>query len=277
MKSFYQNPKFAEYWNERAGKGGEIYKRLILDPLMFKIVGSLNNKVILELGCGNGYLGPVFVTQKSKRIILLDISKYNLQFAKEKCNDSKIIFLEQDATKKWKVDSNSIDVVYSNMMLNEVENIKTPIKEAFRVLKNNGVFIFSVTHPAWDLYVFAQEVVGVKSNKISGLGNYFRRGFAKFIMGAHSKTNPSLAEKYNQEFEIEHYQRPLSDYFNELINTGFCVRKIIEPELTNELLQENPRFSDYKNHPVGLVFYSKKNLPPNRAKLGVPLNAERKT
>src|SRR3972149_10918221 len=173
MKSLYQNPKFAKYWNERAGNTGEIYKRLILDPLMFRIIGSLKNKIILELGCGNGYLGPVFLTQKPKKLILLDISKYNLQFAKEKCSDSRIVFLEQDATQKWKVDNNSIDVVYSNMMLNEVDNIKTPIKETFRVLRKKGMFIFSVTHPSWDLYIFAQEKAGIKSNKISGLGNYF--------------------------------------------------------------------------------------------------------
>lgn len=267
MKSLYQNPKFAEYWDKRAGNSGEIYKRMVLDPLMFKLIGSLSNKVILELGCGNGYLGPMFVSQKPKRIILLDISKYNLQFAKEKCDDSRIIFLEQDATKKWKVNSNSIDILYSNMMLNEVKDIKTPIKEAFRVLKNNGILIFSVTHPAWDLYVFAQEVAGVKSNKIRGLGNYFRRGFAKYIMGKDSKTNPSLAEKYKQEFEVEHYQRPLSDYFNELTNIGFSVKKILEPELTNELLQENPRFSEYMNHPVGLVFFCRKELVAKKQNL----------
>jgi len=261
MKSLYQNPKFAKYWNERAGNTGEIYKRLILDPLMLKTVGSLTDKVILELGCGNGYLGPMFLTQKPKKLILMDISKYNLQFAKEKCNDPKIIFLEQDATRKWRVDSNSIDVVYSNMMLNEVDNIKTPIKETFRVLKKGGIFIFSVTHPSWDLFIFAQEKAGKKSNKVQGLGNYFRRGFTKFIMGTDSKTNPTLSEKFGKElfkelFKVEHYQRPLSDYFNQLIEIGFSVRKILEPELTKQLLEESPRFSEYKDHPVGLIFYA---------------------
>lgn len=131
MKSLYQDKNFASYWNERAGKTGEIYKRLVLDRLMFDVLGSLQGKAILELGCGNGYLGKKFIGFDPRSVTLMDISTYNLQFAKEKFFDHRMIFLKQDATRRWKVDSKSIDVVYSNMMLNEVENIKTPIQEAF--------------------------------------------------------------------------------------------------------------------------------------------------
>jgi ubiquinone/menaquinone biosynthesis C-methylase UbiE len=254
MKSLYQYKKFASYWNKRAGNTGEIYKRLVLDPIMFDAVGSLNEKVVFELGCGNGYLALKFIKQNPKSLILADISEYNLEFAKEKCADPRVSFLEQDATEKWRVDSDSVDIVYSNMMLNEVENIKTPIEETFRVLKNGGIFIFSVTHPSWDLFVFAQEKAGKKSNKIQGIGNYFRRGFAKFIMGIDSKTNPALSEEFGEQFKVEHYQRPLSDYFNQLVEANFFVRKIFEPELTEQLLEENPRFVEYKDYPIGLIF-----------------------
>src|SRR5262245_57087646 len=55
QKSLYQNETFAEFWNERAGDSGEVYKRFVLDPLMLRLVGSLKKKTIIELGCGNGY------------------------------------------------------------------------------------------------------------------------------------------------------------------------------------------------------------------------------
>ena len=258
MKTIYQDKRFAEYWNKRSGSKGEVYKRYVLDPIMFRLVHSFTNKTVLDLGTGNGYLVQNFIRKKVKRLILIDSSKYNLEFAKQQSTDKRIEYLEQDATKKWKVDSQSIDIIYSNMMLNEVANIKTPIAESFRVLKKNGVFIFSVVHPSWDLFIFAQGKAGKKSKKIRGLGNYFRRGYAKFIMGTGSITRPDLTEEYNQEFEVEHYQRPLSDYFNTLVDAGFKVNKIVEPKLTKTLLQKNPRFKEYEDHPIGLIFYCTK-------------------
>lgn len=254
QKSLYQNEIFAEYWNERAGDSGEVYKRFVLDPLMLEIVGSLKNKTIIELGCGNGYLAPKLLEQDPNQIIMMDISKYNLAHAAKKTSDARVNFLEQDATELWKVGSSSTDLVYSNMMLNEIEDIQATIEEAFRVLKDGGVFVFSVTHPAWDLFIYAQEKAGVSSHKVKGLGGYFRRGFAKFVMKSGGRNASD-----NREFEVEHYQRPISDYFKVLRSVGFSVDQLLEPELTKELLRHAPRFSEYADNPVGLVFYCTKH------------------
>jgi ubiquinone/menaquinone biosynthesis C-methylase UbiE len=163
-----------------------------------------------------------------------------------------------EPTKKWNIASASLDIIYSNMMLNEVKNITTPIQEAHRCLKRNGQFIFSVTHPAWDLFIYAQELAGKPSTKIKNLGNYFRRGFASFIMSGGDKSNPHLADAYKQEFAVEHFQRPLSDYVHALTRTGFEIKEIVEPPLTRALLKHAPRFSEYGHHPIGLIFWCKK-------------------
>lgn len=166
QKSLYQDETFANYWNERAGDAGEAYKKYVLDPLMFQLVGDFKGKIVLELGCGNGYLASKLLEQSPKQIIMMDLSEYNLRHAAARCSDPKVIFLQQDATESWKVKTSSVDIIYSNMMLNEVENIKTPIEEAFRVLRKKGIFVFSVTHPAWDLFMYAQEKAGMPSKKV---------------------------------------------------------------------------------------------------------------
>ncbi|MFH0739807.1 MAG: class I SAM-dependent methyltransferase [bacterium] len=255
MKSIYQNKEFAEYWNDRAGDSGEVYKRFALDPAMFKLIGSLENKVVLELGCGNGYLAKKFLNQKPKKVILMDISEYNLNYAKEKCSDKRITFLEQNATRKWRVNSNSIDIIYSVMMLNEVANIRTPIQEAFRVLKKKGIFTFAIVHPSWNLFAFAQEQIGVEPKKFKGLKNYFYRGHVKYVMGVDNKARPELAEKYKKTFEVDHFQKTFSDYFNQLTVSGFVVKKVLEPEITKALLKAAPRFSEKLDYPVGLIFH----------------------
>jgi len=259
MQSKYQDPVFAEYWNKRAGNHGEGFKRYLLDPIMLQKIGNLSHKTIMDLGCGNGYLASKLLEQHPKKIILMDISEHNISYAKEKTKSDSVDFIVADATKPWNIPSDSVDVVYSNMLFNEIENLKTPMEEAYRVLKNKGVFIFSVTHPAWDLFIYAQEKAGVPSKKIKGLHGYFQRGYAKYIMGSDSKTNPDLAKEYQEEFEVKHYHRPISDYFQELIHAGFTVQSMIEPELSKALTDDNPRFLDMKDIPISLIFIGVKN------------------
>jgi SAM-dependent methyltransferase len=256
MKSLYLDKKFAEFWNDRTGKNGGIYKRLILDPLMFKIAGSLNDKTILDLGCGNGYLAPKFVSQNPKKLILADISPHNLEFAKQKLNDSKIEYLVQDVTVPWKIDDSSIDAIYSNLMFNEIESIDFAIKEAFRTLNQGGKFIFSVTHPSWDLFIYAQEKAGKESKKIKGLGSYFQRGKAEFMMDQKLIDDSELAKKYDEEFKVSHYHRTVADYFDALTKAGFVVKNLLEPELTEEFLKENSKFS--QDYPIALIFACEK-------------------
>lgn len=258
MKSKYQDPVFAEYWNRRAGSEGESFKRYVLDPIMLHHAGDLRGKTILDLGCGNGYLAQKLLKQNPKKVVLMDISEYNISYAKEKTRDPRVEFVVADATVPWNIPSQSIDVVYSNMLLNEIENITTPIREAYRVLKPESLFLCSITHPAWYVYIVTQEKAGMASRKIQELKGYFHRGYAKYIMGSDSNTNPDLAREYNQEFEVEHYQRTISDYFSEFTKAEFTVRHLIEPELTEELISHSPRFTAMKDVPIGLIFIASK-------------------
>lgn len=247
MASLYQTQDFAEFWNNRAGYDGEPYKRYVLDPIMLKKLGSINGKVILELGCGNGYLAKTFLKQQPKKVILTDLSKFNLMHTAEKITDRRVEITRMDATRAWNIPDSSLHYIYSNMMLNEVKNIKTPMEEAYRCLKPKGQFIFSVTHPSWDLFNYAQGLAGKPSAKMKGLKGYFERSFASFIMKSEEK-----------EYSVSHFHRPLSDYFQTLKNVGFDIEDIIEPQLNATLLKYHPRFASYKDHPVGLIFSCRK-------------------
>ena len=67
--SIYQDKAFSDYWNERAGETGEVYIRFVLDPLLFHEIGDFTNKIVLELGCGNGYLAKRFLAEGVEHLI----------------------------------------------------------------------------------------------------------------------------------------------------------------------------------------------------------------
>ena len=115
---------------------------------MFGLVGNFKKKSVVELGCGNGYLAPKFLSDGVSTLIMMNISEHNLRYAAGKCTDSRVSFLEQDATNPWKLRDEAHDVAYSNMMLNEVEDIKPPSLKHIVFCVREAYSYFSVTHPA---------------------------------------------------------------------------------------------------------------------------------
>lgn len=252
MKSPYLNRKFASYWNDRVGKKGEAYRTHVLNPIMFKVLGKLENKIVLELGCGNGYLANTFIHKKAKKVYLLDKSPHNIQFAQEQTKDERVKFVCADVMKSWPV-KESVDVIYSSMLFVEVADIKKPFTQAYKKLKKGGSFIFSVVHPAWDLYYFALDTHGIKQDKVHGLKGYFTRGWAKFVMYVDPISGPSLSHKYGKEnFLVPHYHRTIEDYFKTLIEVGFKVTNILEPKQTAYMMKNFPKINS--DRPLALVF-----------------------
>lgn len=104
----------------------------------------LKNKSILDVGCGSGIDLAYFATQKPKKLVGSDISIELVAIAKENVpqaevrNDSFLYLSQKDAV---------FDVVWSKYALNCSYDITTPLKEIYRVLKNNGVALLQVTHP----------------------------------------------------------------------------------------------------------------------------------
>jgi len=258
MHSAFEDPGFSSFWDQISGKYGQPYKRYVLDPIMFKQMGSLRGKIVLDLGCGNGYLGPKFLKAGAKHVLLMDISELNLRYAKllNRSHSGHVTFIRQDATNRWKVKP-PVNIVFSDMMLNELKNIKMPVREAYRVLSKGGVFVAAVTHPSWDLYEYVQDTAGRPRNIMKGARSYFFRGHTRFIMGAHSLMPPP-GQEYPECFEIEHYQRPLEDYFGAFSDAGFRVDRLLEPAMPQSFLRRYPGYEEMKAHPVSLVFVARK-------------------
>jgi len=99
-----------------------------------------NDLTVVDLGCGTGFFTNILAS-KYQQVIGLDISTNMLAFAKK--NRSKDIFwLEGDAN-SIPLKSNSVDLIYSNLMIQWLDPLDIAIKEILRVLKPGGVFLFS--------------------------------------------------------------------------------------------------------------------------------------
>jgi ubiquinone/menaquinone biosynthesis C-methylase UbiE len=192
----------------------------------FRLIGNVKGKNVLEIGCGAAQCGIAFAKQGAN-VIGIDLSEEQLKIAKglaEK-NKVKIKLLQGDIINLAQIESNSQDIVFSSWAFMYITDLQSCFKEAYRVLKNNGIFIFSTDHPFW-------RRVSKESLKIKK--SYFE--------------NESYNEPYMKGTFIAHDHK-VSDYTNWLVNSGFIIEKMIEPNAMENIEREKEIWmKDYDNN-----------------------------
>ena len=172
-----------------------------------KVLRNLRGKKILEIGCGGAQCGIAMV-KKGAKVTGMDISGEQLKFAKKLAekNKVKIKLIQRDIVNLKPIKSKSQDIVFSAYALLYVHDLKKCFNEVYRVLKKKGIFVFSLDHPF-------ESMVDKKTMKVRR--SYFKTG--------------KYSEKYTKGTWVG-YTRTVSDFFDTLINAGFQIERIIEPD-----------------------------------------------
>jgi ubiquinone/menaquinone biosynthesis C-methylase UbiE len=118
-----------------------------LTDYCISMLGSLNNKDVLEIGCGNG-VQALYInsTYKPLSITGIDLNRSNIEIAnleKERCGMSNVRFLVDDAQNLTKIASNSVDVLLNIESAFHYPNKSAFLKEVCRVLKPGGQYLIA--------------------------------------------------------------------------------------------------------------------------------------
>ncbi|MEX1014506.1 MAG: L-histidine N(alpha)-methyltransferase [Candidatus Paceibacterota bacterium] len=116
-----------------------------LTELMVEKAGIDSNSKILDLGCGNGESSIQLADEFKCEVVGVDISGVRIKNAKEKLQKSKLSllvkFLKGTAT-NLPFENNEFTHVWSQSTIYHVHNKDKALKEIYRVLKNDGIFVF---------------------------------------------------------------------------------------------------------------------------------------
>lgn len=176
------------------------------------IINNIKNdlpKKIIDVGCGTGYL----TNQIAELVDIcygIDISKKSIEIAKSQYQKNNLTFIHANINDF--LFEEKFDSCVSNMVLMTDPEWMKSIKSIYMMLKEKGTLFIMITHPCyWPQYWGYQDEP------------WFDYSSEIFI---------------NKEFSISmvkdmgtttHIHRPLMQYFNGLINTGFIIEKIEEP------------------------------------------------
>ncbi len=174
-----------------------------------KLLGNLKGKKVLEIGCGGAQCGIAMAKQGAK-VTGIDISEEQLKFAKNLAEKNKvnIKFYQGDIKSLKQIKSNSQDIVFSAFALHYVDNLNKCFKEVYRVLKKKGIFVFSLDHP------FSRTA---DSETLKIKESYFKTGKTEIFFSDETK-------------KFVMYNHTISELYDTLINSGFNVERIIEPD-----------------------------------------------
>lgn len=232
---------YEKEWNDSYGLDKDPIRKNIVYPWINENLSDLNDKVILDAGCGNGSLGYFLKNQAFKSYIGIDISDIFLDYAKRNVVDDRITFKKANLLSRWDFPNNSFDIIFSIFVINELENLDFFFSETDRVLKNNGRAVIFLTHPFMYMYYLLKErFAGQTNNKFPELNSYFHSGKITYHF--------TLSEA-----SVSVYPYSLSDVFTSISKANMFLKKVSELTTNSSELFYVPSYKETSDIPMFLA------------------------
>mmetsp|Transcript_37576 Transcript_37576/g.42938 ORF Transcript_37576/g.42938 Transcript_37576/m.42938 type:complete len:295 (+) Transcript_37576:139-1023(+) len=229
-------------------------------PVVFEMLASeVKGKIILDVGCGEGYCARKIVEMGASKVIGLDISEEMISNAKETSKgDDRFQFfsanslnLLQGLKENMKIDHpvESVDVAMAVFMFNYMttNEMETVINQVYSALKTDGVFVFSVPHPSM---IYCHDPDAIFRLESEGKGYFSSRN--KKLLGHISTIDGT-------KLNIMSVHKTLTDYIRAIQKAGFVIEQIEEACVTEEHMKMNPEFfKSVQDKPLHLIFKLRK-------------------
>ena len=131
MQNIYDNDIFFNgYFNLRQNDNNA--NNIFEKPALFSLLPTLNNKTVLDLGCGYGEHCIHFIEKGAKRVVGIDISKKMLAIAKAENANQNITYLNIPMEDIGELQER-FDIVVSSLAFHYVEDFQTLITNIYKL------------------------------------------------------------------------------------------------------------------------------------------------
>jgi 2-polyprenyl-3-methyl-5-hydroxy-6-metoxy-1,4-benzoquinol methylase len=216
------NQQAVEAWStaprelaERFGDEGDFARQHLLNPALFALLGDVAGKHILDAGCGQGYLCRILARRGAIATGVEPVQQwYNYAVEREQQQPLGITYLQADISLLQGM-QDSFDCVVANMVFMDIPDYKAAMHNCIVALKSGGSFIFSLLHPCFE----------------EPASEWAKKSYVE-------------VREYLQEYTVPQtytylFHRPLSAYINFIIEEGCILRKMLEPQLSEELARQD--------------------------------------
>ncbi|GCE07462.1 class I SAM-dependent methyltransferase [Dictyobacter aurantiacus] len=216
---------------EGFGDEGDLTRQHLLNPAIFELLGDVRGRTILDAGCGQGYLCRLLARAGASVTGVEPVEKfYTYARRREQSEQLGIHYIQADLS-TW-IPTHSFDFVIANMVLMDIPDYESALKNCVAALRDGGGLIFSLLHPC-----FEEPGVAWKEKSYVEVRDYFRQRAVPQTHGGYF------------------IHRPLSTYLNSVINAGCALQRIIEPRL-DQAVAERHHAERYASVPGYIIIYA---------------------
>lgn len=172
--------------------------------VMWEALGQISGTQILDVGCGHGWLAQK-MKDRGASVVGIDGSAELLRIARTRYPG--ITFIQHDLSNGLPETDGPFDRIVANMVLMDIPHLTILLRDIRSVLKLDGRFIFTLTHPMF----FFQ-----KTMQDSDTGDYYTQ-----VKGYLEPTVWDVGHT--------HYHRSLMDYVEMLRANRLAVSRLFEP------------------------------------------------
>ena len=105
----------------------------------------MQNKIIVDIGCGTGRHWKKIFEQQPKKLIGFDVSEGMLKILQQKFPGAETHHLVNDELRELK--NESCDIIFSTLTIAHIKHAKKALQEWNRILKPGGEIIITDYHP----------------------------------------------------------------------------------------------------------------------------------
>lgn len=250
MKSFLTLDT-KQVYNENANRWLRLEPSSLSDftarPLVFEACGELENRSVLDLGCGEGYCARELKRLGAGDYLGVDLSSQMIKAAQTQ--DLKDQFgIEYRACNVVEfVPERQFDICIAVFLFNylKVEDMQRVFSMVYKALHPKGQFIFSVPHPFFPFI-----------NSKQAKPFYFSSSGKNYFTDINEQFEGEIWKRNGESLHVQCVHKTFANYFDNLRIAGFTsMPEVKELTVTSELLTiDEDFFLPLLNKPLHVLF-----------------------
>jgi SAM-dependent methyltransferase len=233
----------ADTWTQLAREGYDVYRDGLNTPAFLATLPDVRDLAGLDVGCGEGH-NTRLLADRGARMTAVDVSRVFLDHAADEQRRAPraIRFVHASAASLPLADA-SFDFASAFMSFSDIPHIPRVLSEVFRVLRPGGFLQFSIEHPCF-VPAYRRNLRDAHGRTYAfEVGQYFTRLEGECSEWVFSAAPPARLAGV-RPFRIPRFTRPLSEWLNTIIDTGFTIERCMEPTPSDETVARFPKLQD---------------------------------